>query len=83
MGDEIVFPFICLSLSALYLTLRNERLCSLSLHCSWICSLHPIHSSLVFRLINIRTLIRMGKGNEKTQSMHCNVLSLGKIQNFL
>lgn len=72
MGDEIIFPFISLSLSSVYLMLKNERL--FSIH--FLCTIHgfvvflPIHSSLVFGLINIRTLIRMGKGNEKTQSMH-------------
>lgn len=84
MGDEIIFPFIfpfiCLSLSALYLMLKNERL--FSIH--FLCTIHgfvvllPIHSSLIFCLINIRTLIRMGKGNEKTQIMLCSVLSLEK-----
>lgn len=84
MGDEIIFPFISLSLSALYLTLKSERF--FSIH--FLCAIHgfvvflPIHSSSVFCLINIRTFIIMGKGNEKTQSMHCSVLSLEKKLEF-
>lgn len=84
MGDEIIFPFISLSLSALCLTLKSKRF--FSIH--FLCAIHgfvvflPIHSSLVFCLINIRTLIIVGKGNEKTQSMHCSVLSLEKKLEF-
>lgn len=78
MGDEIIFPFICLFLSALYLMLKNE--CSIHFLCTFngFVVFLPVRSSLVFCLINTRTLIRTEKGNAKTQSMHCSVFSLEK-----
>jgi len=72
-----LFVLVC---SVACVMLKRERLFSVqflyAIH-GLVDSLH-IHSSFISFLINTRVLIRMGKENEKTQSMHWSVVCLEK-----